>query len=525
MEPALMTFKDFLDILSRRKWSLIVPAGVVMLVSIVVALLLPPVYKSTATILIESQDIPEDFVMTTVTSFAEQRIQSINQRIMSFTRLMEVIERFDLYPDLRRKRTNEEVVERMREDTSLRPISAEIVDPRTGRPATAVIAFSLSYQGHSPRKVQEVTNTLTSQLLKENIRTRVQQVEDTSDFLKSEIEKIKVELADLDARLAAFKQEHINELPEMMQVNQQSLNNIERQIEVAGEKLRSLKEREEYLKAEFATVKPHLANAESLSRNLLEQLKVELARLRQQFTDDYPDVKKLKAEINELEAKKQVPASSDTSTNARPDNPAYITLSAQLAGIRTEIVSVERQVADLEERAATYRSRIAATPKVEDSYNDLLTARNLAHVKHEDLMRKLMEARLAQGLEKDQKGERFSLIETPVLPEKPFKPNRLVIVLIGVVLGIGAGGGLGYLREVTDDSVRSVDRLAAAARVPVLVGIPEIMTPRDIARRRSKRYALLFGTFGAVVMLVLVFHFFVMDLNVFWVKVMRRLAV
>jgi len=152
MEQAAMTPAELLEVMSRRKLSLVVPAALVFLLGVAVALFWPPVYKSTATILIEEQEVPTDFVMTTVTSFAEQRIQQINQRIMSFSRLLEVIQQYGLYPELKESRTTEEIVEKMREDTALQPVSAEVIDRRTGRPTAATIAFTLSYQGRNPRR-------------------------------------------------------------------------------------------------------------------------------------------------------------------------------------------------------------------------------------------------------------------------------------------------------------------------------------------------------------------------------------
>ena len=143
---------DYMKILKRRKWSLILPALLVFLTAVAVALALPSIYKSTSTILIEEQDIPADFVMATVTSYVEQRLQSINQRIMSYTRLSEIIQRFDLYPELRDKRTAEEIVEQMIEDTALEPVSTEVVDRRTGRPMSATIAFTVSYRGEKSRQ-------------------------------------------------------------------------------------------------------------------------------------------------------------------------------------------------------------------------------------------------------------------------------------------------------------------------------------------------------------------------------------
>ena len=157
------------------------------------------------------------------------------------------------------------------------------------------------------------------------------------------------------------------------------------------------------------------------------------------------------------------------------------------------MLSTQRQIEKLNAEAAEYRRRIGATPKVEEEYNAILSARNTTQVKYSDLMRKLMEAQVAHGLEKEQKGERFTLIEPPRLPEKPFKPNRLAIMLIGVVLGIGAGVGFAALREFSDDAVRGTDKLEAETKFPVLAGIPTILSPGDVSRLRRKRIAMAVG--------------------------------
>ena len=522
MQQMPMTPGDYLEIVGRRKWSLVLPAVIIFLLAGIVALALPSIYQSQSTILIEEQEIPENFVMATVTGFAEQRIQQINQRIMSFSRLLEVIQRFELYPELKDKWTSEEIVEKMREDTLLKPVSAEIVDKRTGRPTTATIAFTLSYEGKNPRKVQQAANVLTSLFLEENLQVREKQALDTSAFLEGEMDRVKADLAEIDSKIAVFKEEHINELPEMLQLNLQTLNNIERNIELSSQQLRTLKDKEEYLQTQLASITPY--EEEHTSRQRLEELKVQLVHLTKRFTEEYPDVKKTREEIAELE--KQL-ADSDTnsgSDKSRPDNTIYITLSAQLASTESEMASVRRQLEELNSRQEKYRSRIAATARVEEAYKQLVIARSNTQAKYEDLMRKHMEARVAQGLEKDQKGERFTLIEPPRLPEKPFKPNRMAIMLIGLVLGAGAGIGLAALREFSDDTVRDGDSLVMVTRFPVLAGIPQIISEKEVARNRVRLLIWAGAAAGAAVLGLLVFHFLIMDLDVFWAKLMRRFA-
>lgn len=526
MEDRVLSPGDYWDILRRRKWSLILPFLIILLAAGVVAVMLPSIYLSQATILIEEQEIPQDFVMTTVTSYAEQRMQQLNQRIMSFSRLVEIIDRFGLYPDLKDTKTTEEIVEQMREDTRLEPVSAEIIDRRTGKPGTATIAFTLSYEGEDPAKVQQVANVLTSLYLSENLQVREKQAQETSEFLESELDKIRTELALMESRIAGFKQEHLNELPEMLPANMRSLDDMKRNLEVVNERLNSLRERELYLDTHLAGIKPHIEDLDEKvsTRNRLGELKVQLVHLTKRFSEEYPDVKKTRAEIAELEAQLAEEEAKPDTNKGPPDNPTYISVYTQLTSTQAEIALLQDQIGELNLSIAEYQRRISATPRVEEEYNALVMERNSTQLKYNDLMAKHMEARVAQGLEKEQKGERFTLIEPPRLPEKPFKPNRLAIILIGVVLGIGAGVGWAALREFSDDAVRNADHLVNAFEFPVLAGIPEIHTPEDIARLRRKRIMIAAGAACAIIAALLVFHFAIMDLDIFWAKLMRRLA-
>jgi len=208
-----------------------------------------------------------------------------------------------------------------------------------------------------------------------------------------------------------------------------------------------------------------------------------------------------------------------------PDNPPYTNLAARLASIQAEITSTQRKIESLNQTADEYKQRIAATPRVEETYNTLMADRNNTQAKSNDLMQKIMEAQVAHGLEKDQKGERFTLIDPARLPEKPYKPQRFAIMLIGVVLGIGAGIGFAAVREFSDDAVRHANQLERATNFPVLASIPSILTVKDIRRKRLKAIALVGGTLCVFVAGLAIFHFMVMDLNIFWVKLMRRLAI
>jgi len=525
MEPKAKTINDYLDIAKRRKWSLIIPAIVVFLGACIVARVLPSIYKSTATVLIEEQGVPVDFVRTTVTSYAEQRLQSIYQRIMSFSRLQEMIDNFKLYPDLKKRWTIDQIVEKMREDITLELTGSDLLGKSTRRRNENAVAFTISYEGKDPMTVQQIVDKISYLFLDENIRVREKQSTDTLQFIKREMDRINENLIELDAKMAVLKREHINELPGLLQSNMQNLNNIESDFERLNEQLFTLKVKEGDLQVQLASVPRNLEDRET-NNTRLEELKIQLVGLQSRFSDQYPDVVSTKAEIAKLE--KELKDSAGISdeprySNNTPDNPAYITLFSQLSSVQTDIVSAKRQIKEAHRTKNVYRKRIANTPKVEETYNAILIQRNNTQAKYDDLMRKYMEAKVAQGMEKEQKGEHFTIIGPPRFPEKPFKPNRLKILLIGFVLAIGSGLGWTFLREMNDHSIRNSDNLTLATSFPVLASIPEIVTEEDIRRKKKKQILIILALAFGMVASVVAFHFLVMDLNVFWAKLMRKI--
>jgi len=509
--------RDVVDFVNRRKWSLILPAVSLLALAAVLVVVLPSKYRSTSTILIEEQEIPREFVTATVTSFAEQRLQSINQRIMSTPKLIEIMNRFNLYADLKASKTTEEIVARMRKDVKFETISADVIDPRSGRPTPATIAFSLSYVGNNPATAQKVANVLASLYLEENLKVREQQTQGTSDFMNEEMKRVKANLDEIESKIAAYKERNINSLPELTQLNYSELDRVDRDIDTLNAQIRSLKEREAYLQSQLATIPTDEASDD---KRRLSELKVQLGNLRSRVSDSYPDVKKVKYEIAELEKRLK---DKGRETLGKPDNPAYINLASQLAGTQNEIESARRQISTLEKKRAGYSRRIEASPRVDEGYRTLVVERNNLQLKYDDLSKKAQEAKVSHGLEKEQKGERFTIIDAARLPEKPFSPNIPAFLLIGLVLGIGAGVGTAMVLESTDHSVQSAEALAKATGCLVLAAIPRIITAEDVAQSRRKRTLLFSGTACCLVVAVAAFHFLIMDLDVFWARLLRKL--
>jgi len=527
MDQETKSLNEIFDIVKRRKMVFVLTTIPIIIIAIAVAILWPPVYKSSATILIEEQEIPRDFVATTVTSYAEQRLQSISQVIMSTTRLLEIINRFNLYEDMRKRVTVEAAVEQMRKDIKFETISAEGKDPRSGRQGAVTIAFTVSYEGRNPKTVQEVATVLSSLYLQENLSQREQQTAGVSKFLQDETQVLQAQLVELNSKIATFKGKNVGALPELLQANLQGLDRSDRDLIQLKDQLRTLRDKESYLVIQLSNIPTTgTANADKL---LLKELRSKLAQLQAKYSDQYPDVIKTKREIAELEGRVgktgtegTEKAKSDFIPAEQSDNEAYVTLASQLASTRSDIQSVQRQLVETEKKRNEYQRRIEASPRVDETYKALLLERNAIQAKYDDLTRKAMEAKVAQGLEKGQMGERFTLIDPARVPGKPIKPNRLAIILIGFILGIGAGVGMMALQEAIDHSVRDSRTLTALTGVPVLGTIPNIVTIKDVTERKKRNRTIVISVTTVLVLAILLVHFLFMDFTILWARLSRR---
>jgi uncharacterized protein involved in exopolysaccharide biosynthesis len=264
-------------------------------------------------------------------------------------------------------------------------------------------------------------------------------------------------------------------------------------------------------------------------RQKLEALRVDYQLLASRYLETHPDILRIKAEIARLESElanhPKSPSGSDRTLSGNLKNPAYVTLEMQLANTAREIASVARQIETNREKANEFRRRIETTPQIEGTYRAMIRQRDNLQAKVNDLLKKLMETRVAEGLEKAQKGERFTIIDPARLPVRPHKPNRLAILLIGVVLGMGAGAGLVALREVTDDTVWTARDLGRVSGLPVLGGIPEMVTATQVRKKRIVRSAVAVAAAGLIVTVILCVHLLVMDVGDIVAAILRRMTI
>jgi uncharacterized protein involved in exopolysaccharide biosynthesis len=578
MQEKTKSPRDYLQFLRRRRRQILVPIILLTIVGVSIAYSLAPVYRSTATILIEEQEVPTDLVRSTVTSYADQRIQTIKHQVMSRSTLLKVIDQYNLYPQLREKATTEAVLKRFVDDVRIEVISADVVDRRTGQQTRATIAFTLAYDGETPTLAQMVANELTSLFLAENLRTRERSAQETTAFLQKEAESLSSRIETLEKKIAEFKHKAGGALPELNQVNIQLMNQFDRELLNADREIRSLEERKIYLEGQLATLKPNTPMISAEGQRILDT-EERLKALRAQYvsssallSSNHPDMIKMKREIEALEkeagessaadalfkklteertnlaalterlgekhpdvlrARRVVASLEDEIRRTRPEkkvevapeNPAYILIQAQLASTLNDLKSMRSTQASLKKRVEEIAGRLEKTPLMERQYLDLTRDRDNSVQKYHEIRSKLLEARVAEGLEADRKAERFSLIDPPALPERPEKPNRPAILLLTMVFAMVGGIGYGAAVESLDQAVYTAEQIWEITEVAPLAVVPYIQNSEDAWRRRKKRARWLWGGAILAVAFVTLLHFFWLPLDVIWYAALRKLGI
>ena len=579
MEDQTKELRDYIDAFRRRRSSILIVGATLFVISLGVAMLWPPTYRSAATILIEEQQIPSDLVRSTITSYAAQRIQVISQRVMTRANLMQVIEKYDLYRDRRRRETTEEILDSMRQDIGLSMINADVVDPRSGQPTKATIAFTLAFEGNDAKVAQKVANELTTLYLNENLKTRAEKASETTLFLASESERLGQYIAELEGKLAEFKRKNSGRLPGSSQATMQFIDRTERELSDTESKIRLLEDRKIYqegllvqispmgtaaepggeqvqdpitrlkmLRSEYFNVSARYSSdhpdvtrikrqIEALEKSTgsvdssgeqakeLSRLRAELATAREKYSTDHPDVVRLtKAVTAQEEAlKKRLPPTPERLVaEENPQNPAYITLKSQITSDKNEIEALIVKRNELKIKLADYEKKMIQTPEVEREYLALMRDYENSVRKYQDIKAKQLEAEVGQELEKERKGERFSLIDPPQLPEEPIKPNRPAIIILGFLLSITGSFGYAVVTESMDSSVRGVKGVTALMEAAPLSVIPYMKNREDSMRAEKTRKIAVAAFAGGLVLLVVLAHFLWTPLDVLWFKGLRK---
>jgi polysaccharide biosynthesis transport protein len=458
-----------LGILRRRVVLAAAVFAVVLVASVAVAMSLPDLFRSSAVVLVERQ-LPETVVRAAVSGELESRLHVIRQEILSRARLTELINRFNLYPDLRRADMDSAI------DQVRRDIEIELTGPEQVSGRSKTVAFNLSFTGTRRETVAEVTNAIAAFYVNQNTQMRSDEAARTTQFLRSQIDAAKAQLDRNEQQAKAYTSRHVGELPQQVDVNLATLERLNTQLRINSERqLRTLEQRDKLFEAPppVAPPQPPPVSAEEAR---LRALKRDLAQL-DGFPDKHPDVRRLRDAIAVLEAETRAsgaPSGGAAETVAAKSVDAPAGRARTVASLDAEIEALKSEETRLRQNIGAVEQRLEAVPYRQSEFALLSRDHQATREQYESLVKRYEEARLGQNMETENQGERFRVLEAAVPPMGPTAPNRLRLLIMGVFLA-GLMAALAVLGvEQMDTSFHSVDDLRQFTNLPVLAAIPRL---------------------------------------------------
>jgi len=509
-----LNLEPYLDMAWRRRWWIVVPVVLCLLGGVFVAKTTPKVYRASTLILIEPQRIPAGYVRSTVTEDVSSRLHTIAEQVTSRTNLEQIITTFRLYQkpedriqDFMSKFKQE--LNRLRGKQEQESAEARRVDPLAlvdelrkkiginlqGRGETN--GFRISFEWHNPRVAADVANAVASQFIEENLKVREQMAMGTTAFLQSELEKLRRELTTREQGLQAFKAQHMGSLPDQLESNlsvlaqlQAELDNLEKRVDAGKQEVVMLEGRLREVrgagdKGSATALDGAYVLEETPAAKELRTLEAQLTTLRNRYTEKHPDVV---AALRRIEALKRQVAEEGSSVRVGTGKGAEVSgpgqvLMTQLMESRKKLAEYEARVAEVRDQIAQYRKRIEETPRVSLDLANITRDYGAVRSRYDGLMSKLLDAQMAEELEKRQKGEQFRVIDPAVAPSKPSKPDVPKIMLMALGLGLALGFGVAYGIELLDPRFYWPEEVESYLKAKVLVSLPTLQDRSTKGRR------------------------------------------
>ena len=489
---------DYLAMLRRRLKVILIPALVAPLAGFGISYVLPPKYSSQSTVLVEGQKVPDNYVLPVITADFAQRVQPLSQEVLSPSRLRPVIHSLNLVKPEDEGKLIGEIQQNMQVEPVITTMSAAVsASPtaKTKKPSAGsepVPGFTVNFTDSDAARAQKVCNALTSLIVDENLKSRSEVAQSTTDFLTRQVDDAKRALDDQDGKLAAFKKQYMGQLPTDVDNNMRMLASLNSQLDASTQTLsRAQQDRaytESMLAQQIAAWKSSLSstNPQTLEAELT-QLQGQLMQLQARYTDDYPDVIKTKADIAEVQKKlKEVNAAaasaSDSTESASASEPPEIRqLRLQVHQYQNVIAQATLDQKKLQSAITVYQSRTSMSPTVEEQYKLLTRDNDNAQAFYRDLLAKRSSAGLGTSMENQQEGEQMHIVATAGLPDAPSFPVRPLLAAGGLGAGLAFGALIAIFLEFSDKSIRTERDAAAIMDLPLLISVPWLGEDEDEA--------------------------------------------
>lgn len=500
-----ITLEQIIEIALKHRWFIIVPFCLSMIVGIFLTFKLPKIYSAETLILIEPQRVPTSYVQSLVSTDIGSRISTMKQQILSRTNVEKIIDEFKLlsgpeYENMYLEDKAENVAKR---------ISVKVTASKRNR---APDSFSISYKGRDPHTVMKIANALASYFINANLKIRESQAIGTSKFIDNERIAMRKKLEEVEIKLKEYREKYMGELPEQLDSNLRILDRLQedmshRQQRLSAAKIRLAALANQMQRNQILQTPNGRVQSRSMPLTNLEQLKQELANLKNKYTDRHPDVIRLSKKIADLETKNEKKAGKTVedlldSSKLLANRTGVDLLITEQYEIKREIAGLQQGISELNSQTKKYQARVENTPKREQELMSLRRDYQNIQKVYNSLLNRKLEAEIAVNMEKRQKGEQFRIIDFARLPEKPISPDMKKLFLLCLAAGLGIGGGFVFLFYFFDTSFRKPEEVESALGVPVLATLPAIYHPKDIKKQRLHMVVSIFSIMVSFVLLV-----------------------
>jgi uncharacterized protein involved in exopolysaccharide biosynthesis len=568
--------KGFAEHLSGflRHWKLAAVTFVaIMAVGFGIAFSLPDIYRSSGFILIEEPEIPQELLRSTVTTYATRQVTTLNEKILTIDNLSDIINRFNMYADRREDTPIELLALEVRQNIEIEIQSRDSVS-QSGVPQSVAVGFTVSYDSENPAVAKQVVDELVSLYLDQNLRTRTEQTSETAEFLSGQVVTLESQIAELETKLARFKEDNAESLPSLNTLNLQQMNRIDGQLREISRQLNVINENRISIEAQMAVVRPtqptpladgtvalspadqlkslqtqlsivqsryseehpdvialnrdieSLRSRFGLDVNLAEldqeltAAKADLAVAREKYSADHPDVVALDRQVADLERQINEVSSQQMEGQLEPDNPAYISLQAALNKLDAEESALLADQRSLRNKQADYEARLIRTPQIEKDLAALSRELSSTTNRYWVMRDKQFAAQMGETLETSAKGEEMILIEPPRVPLAPYKPDRTAILALAFLFALVAGLAITQLVDSFDHSIRGAAAIISVQGSPPLAEIPYIKTAAEEDFKKVFRKRAIAASPAMVVVALVVVHFAVMPFDLLFARLL-----
>jgi succinoglycan biosynthesis transport protein ExoP len=515
-----LTLSDYLSIVKRKLPYVVVFFFLAFCAVIVIALWISPVYKATATILIESEQVRPD---QTKEKYAADRFSSLNQVVLSKDNLLKIAERYKLYGlDKNPNLSRELLINATRGNVTVERLRAE----PEGWESAQTFAFNVSFTHYDADETYKITNDFVKLFLDENDRVSKERVVETADFFSNEEAKRRAELEKIEKEVTNYKRLYADSLPENKEMYVGSLERLENDLRATQREYSATQSELRSLDVSLESAKAGITLGAQQDRPVLptdlDGLKLELAKQKSIYNDNHPAVRVLQRRIELLEKNAGESGKTESAKSVTPQSVMVAKVQAQIDTANSRLQSLREEEASIRAKIRQTESQVMRSSQTEGALGAMLREYENAKTAYAEIKTKLDNSRIAKNIEMENKGERFVLIEAPVYPEKPIKPNRILIIAAGFFGSIAFAVVLAILMETLDSRIRGVDTFASIMKIQPMATIPYITNKAELRRKKYIVIYTLLGMLAVALTIMFIVHFFVMPLDVLMAKIIAR---